>query len=38
MRFVSLLPLAAGLFVASADVRSRGWHDMLVHSVVIADA
>jgi uncharacterized RDD family membrane protein YckC len=36
-RFVSLIPLAAGLLVAASDLRSRGWHDMLVHSVVVAD-
>jgi uncharacterized RDD family membrane protein YckC len=36
-RFVSLLPLAACLLVAASDLRSRGWHDMLVHSVVVAD-
>jgi uncharacterized RDD family membrane protein YckC len=37
-RFVSLFPLAAGFLVAASDLRSRGWHDMLVHSVVIAEA
>lgn len=37
-RFVSLLPLAAGFLVAGSDLRSRGWHDMLVHSVVVRDA
>ena len=34
-RFLSLLPLGAGFLVASSDLQSRGWHDMLVHSVVI---
>lgn len=37
MRFISIFPVLQGYFVAMSDVRSRGWHDMLAHSVVIAE-